>query len=68
MIKLGERRTVAPITLGNGSASGKQPKPLTGTVVYMHPAGRFCTLEFAVGRDGNRVRESFQLIKGVISE
>ena len=40
MVKLGDRRTVHPATL-DGYEKGK-PRPLTGTVVYIHPAGRFC--------------------------
>lgn len=66
MVKLGDRRTVHPATL-DGHEKGK-PRPLTGTVVYIHPAGRFCTLEFEVGTRGERIRESFQLIEGEIAE
>ena len=35
MVKLGDRRTVHPATL-DGHEKGK-PRPLTGTVVYIHP-------------------------------
>lgn len=66
MVKLGDRRTVHPATL-DGYEKDK-PRPLTGTVVYIHPAGRFCTLEFEVGKRGERIRESFQLIEGEIAE
>lgn len=65
-IKLGDRRTVHPVTL-DGHEKGK-PRPLTGTVVYIHPAGRYCAIEFEVGRDGERVRESFRLVEGEILE
>ena len=44
MVKLGDRRTVHPATL-DGHEKGK-PRPLTGTVVYIHPEGRYCVLEF----------------------
>ena len=64
MVKLGDRRTVRPVTL-DGHDKGK-PRPLTGTVVYIHPAGRFCVLEFEVGYHGQRLRESFQLVEGEI--
>lgn len=67
MVKLGERRTVVPVTLDALNGKGK-PRPLTGTVVYIHPAGRFCVLEFEVGIHGERLRESFQLIEGEIVE
>lgn len=67
MVKLGDRRTVYPATL-DGHERGK-PRPLiTGTVVYIHPAGRYCVLEFEVGTRGERIRESFQLIEGEIAE
>ena len=66
MVKLGDRRTVHPVTL-DGHEKGK-PRPLTGTVVYIHPEGRYCVLEFEVGTRGERIRESFQLIVGDIAE
>lgn len=66
MVKLGDRRTVRPVTM-DGHDKGK-PRPLTGTVVYIHPAGRFCVLEFEVGHHGQRLRESFQLVEGEILE
>lgn len=66
MVKLGDCRTVHPATL-DGHEKGK-PRPLTGTVVYIHPAGRYCVLEFEVGTRGERIRESFQLIEGEIAE
>ena len=66
LVKLGDRRTVHPATL-DGHEKGK-PRPLTGTVVYIHPAGRYCVLEFEVGTRGERIRESFQLIEGEIAE
>ena len=64
--KLGDRRTVHPVTL-DGHEKGK-PRPLTGTVVYIHPEGRHCVLEFEVSTRGERIRESFQLIEGEIAE
>lgn len=39
------------------------------TVVYIHPAGRYCVLEFDVGRrEPVTIRESFQLIDGRVAE
>ena len=39
---------------------------IRGTVSYIHPARRYCILEFAVR--GGILRESFQLIDGEIAE
>lgn len=63
MIKLGDLRTGYPVTLD--TADGKKRRPVTGTVVYIHPRGRFCVLEFEVR--GGHIRESFQLIEGEIA-
>lgn len=41
-------------------------KAVRGTVSYIHPARRYCILEFAVR--GGILRESFQLIDGEIAE
>lgn len=41
-------------------------KAVRGTVSYIHPARRYCILEFAVR--GGILRESFQLINGEIAE
>ena len=49
MIKLGDRITVKPATFDVPGKDGK-PKGVPGTVVYIHPAGRYCVLEFDVGR------------------
>lgn len=49
MIKLGDRITVKPATFDVPGKDGK-PKAIPGTVVYIHPAGRYCVLEFDVGR------------------
>lgn len=47
MIKLGDRITVKPATFDVPGKDGK-PKGVPGTVVYIHPAGRYCVLEFEV--------------------
>ena len=49
MIKLGDRITVKPATFDVPGKDGK-PKAIPGAVVYVHPAGRYCVLEFDVGR------------------
>ena len=68
MIKLGDRITVKPATFDVPGKDGK-PKAIPGTVVYIHPAGRYCVLEFDVGRrEPVTIRESFQLIDGRVAE
>lgn len=68
MIKLGDRITVKPATFDVPGKDGK-PKGVPGTVVYIHPAGRYCVLEFDVGRrEPVTIRESFQLIDGRVAE
>lgn len=60
MIKLGDRITVKPATFDVPGKDGK-PKAIPGTVVYVHPGGRYCVLEFDVGRrEPVTIRESFQ--------
>lgn len=39
-----------------------QDIPMTGEVVYIHPRGRFYTLEFTC-ENGMKFRESFKIIK-----
>ena len=60
MVTIGCGRTVKPVTF---SVLGKDVR---GTVSYVHPARRYCILEFAVR--GGILRESFQLIDGEIAE
>ena len=43
MIKLGDRITVKPATFDVPGKDGK-PKAIPGTVVYIHPAGRYCVV------------------------
>ena len=46
-----------------------KPKAIPGTVVYVHPGGRYCVLEFDVGRrEPVTIRESFRLIDGRVAE
>lgn len=68
MIKLGDRITVKPATFDVPGKDGK-PKAIPGTVAYVHPAGRYCVLEFDVGRrEPVTIRESFRLIDGRVAE
>ena len=68
MIKLGDRITAKPATFDVTGKDGK-PKGVPGTVVYIHPTGRYCVLEFEVGkRETMSIRESFQLIDGRVAE
>lgn len=59
-MKIGDSAQRVLETFGNyeESKDGKKKKPLTGTVVYIHPAGRYHTVEFEVS--GGKIRESFQ--------
>ena len=67
MIKLGDRITVKPATFAD--PENATPKAIPGTVVYVHPGGRYCVLEFDVGRrEPVTIRESFQLIDGRVAE
>ena len=68
MIKLGDCITVKPATFDVPGKDGK-PKAIPGAVVYIHPAGRYCVLEFEVGRrEPTTIRERFQLIDGRVAE
>lgn len=68
MIRLGDRVTVKPVTFSVMGANGKE-KAIPGRVVYIHPKGRYCTLEFKVGvRETVTLRESFQLVEGEIMQ
>lgn len=51
MVKLGQRVLRTPETFGEGK------RPMVGRVAYIHPQGRFHSVEFELG--GGRVRESF---------
>ncbi len=67
MIEIGDRVAVHPETFDpRGEKAGKR-KAATGRAVYVHPAGRFCVLEFEAGPRGQAtIRESFQLLEGAI--
>lgn len=66
MVKLGERLSVFPETFDARGEGGKL-KPVTGTVVYIHPKARYCVLEFKIGV-ADRIREAFHLINGNLAE
>ena len=56
-LKLGDRIRVMPETLG--LEDGKR-QPRTGTVIYIHPQGRFCVLEFEPQVRGGILRDPYQ--------
>lgn len=57
-VKLGEIVTRLPVTICEMDDKGKNNRrPMRGRVVYIHPKGRYHTVEFALR--GGPVRESF---------
>lgn len=69
MVNLGDRVCLRPQTFGEITKErGTVRDPLPGTVTYIHPRGRFCTVSFECRKDGPLIRESFQLIEGEIKE
>lgn len=67
MIKLGDRRSVFPVTIDISDGEKGKKRPITGTVVYVHPRGRYCIIEFEVGiREKVKLRESFKLVDGEV--
>lgn len=59
-MKVGDRVTRYPTTFINTDTdmSERRMKPMSGTVVYIHPQKRFHVVEFEV--NGEKFRESFQ--------
>lgn len=61
-MQIGDMVKARPQTIG-ADPLYKPAAPLTaGRVVYIHPAGRFCVLEFETR--GGGIRESFMLREG----
>lgn len=57
-MRIGQKVTRWPVGFCERSEEGnKTPKPLKGTVIYIHPKGRFHTVEFELR--GGKIRESF---------
>lgn len=54
-VSLGER--VRRLAISMSGTNSKGPKPMEGRVIYIHPKGRFHTVEFSTM--GGPVRESF---------
>lgn len=54
-VSLGER--VRRLAISMSGTDSKGPKPMEGRVIYIHPKGRFHTVEFSTM--GGPVRESF---------
>lgn len=58
MPKVGDKVERYPITFtGDYDKPGKKKRKITGTVVYVHPQGRYHIVEFAVS--GGAIREGF---------
>ena len=65
MLKIGDKVTRVPKTIlqiaileGQNFGNILKAKPVTGTVVYIHPKGRFHVVEFENLR-GEKLRETF---------
>lgn len=57
-MKLGQKVMRVPETfIDTGEDKKKTKRPIVGRVVYIHPQGRYHTVEFELG--GGTVRESF---------
>lgn len=54
-VSLGER--VRRLAISMSGTDSKGPKPMEGRVIYIHPKGRFHTVEFSAM--GGPVRKSF---------
>lgn len=61
MIKIGDR--VKRVVDNGVTIPGEKRVPLEGTVVYIHPKGRFYTVEFAFQRmwETRKFRQSYPL-------
>lgn len=70
MMEIGRNYRAKPMFTSFVNAAGGVPKgaessrtAMYGKCVFIHPKGRFVTLEFAFGKDGNgherTIRESF---------
>ena len=63
MVKVGDQKTFKPSGFGDqigvkDPATGKTcSRKVTGTVIYVHPKGRYYTVEATL--DGRTIRESF---------
>ena len=57
-MKIGDRVQCRPTLDGKKERSGKIPPMMAGTVIYIHPRGRFHVVEFNFG--GIKLRESFR--------
>lgn len=60
MVKVGDKVKEIPVSFRTGHAPLIPPE---GTVIYVHPEGRYCTVEYVYLWDGERraFRESYPL-------
>lgn len=58
-MEIGDKVTRTPITFADPyrEKGEEKHKPMTGKVVYIHPEGRYHTVEFDL--PGGKVRENF---------
>lgn len=61
-MQLGDKITQPNVGYNPYGLSGEPDRPMTGVVVYIHPRGRFYTLEFTC-ENGTKFRESFKLVR-----
>ena len=65
-MKLGDQITARP--LFGGATGESEGEPQKGVVVYIHPDGRFYTLEFKSPVTGERFRESYYFADRLTAE
>lgn len=61
-LRVGDQVTVVSQILGeDGAPPSKKPQRMSGTVMYIHPNGRYFVAEFTFSGIGgtNQIRESF---------
>jgi len=61
-MRIGDTVLAKPVAFGERNENGAKVA-MPGTVIYIHPRGRFCTLEFTVGH-GSKLKESFMMYGG----
>lgn len=60
-MKTGDRVSMIPESfMGHDDRGKPERRPLRGTVVYIHPRGRYYTVEFETR--GGLIKESFKIV------
>jgi hypothetical protein len=72
-LRIGQKVTRTPVSIETLAPGGRsefgcslQQRPMRGTVVYIHPKGRFHVVEFENSR-GDKLRESFMGVESWLS-